>query len=427
MIILRLIGENMPGIMTALSAASKIIEVIAGSNSNMTEKEIADAIKKTATKTSLIMTDGSITKLVSQTLVEPVAIVTKDLKQEDIIQKVLELNTDIFAGFYMQAYEILKNLHGVPNRTIVNILGTDNSSIGKVMTDTVLGYLPKLSTLSHESFDFCDDLFKEGKFSLSIEDAKDDKINAYDDELKKLKQELELAKQPTPDGKHSTELKANENLYATLVRNIELVMDTKHTTVHGEKSHKIILPITIKTHIIFTDIDSVLRMLAPNNHNKSFSYRLDEYRSGAIGMSDLLFAGDLIKEYKDNKLKDKDGLIALLQQRTLSANTKMVSGGVAGFEKFYNMFIISGADQIRLEKQLGGKLHNEAYKQRFMEQGGGLLLTVIDQDYERIVTYTKDIRGITDISFKALLKRNSKSNDFEEIVKAILTNRAPVF
>lgn len=410
----------MAGIITAVSAVSKIIETISGANSNMSEKELGDLIKKTAQKTQLIMTDGSITKLLSDTIVEPVAIVSKSLRQEDIVQKVLELNTDIFTGFYMQAYEILKNLYGQNSQTAVKLLGTDNSSIGGVMKNMALDNLPKLATLSHESFDFMSDL--TGSMRLSIEMTKDEK-DLFDKQAIALKElnakEAKLAANFNKDKNDSR----NELYGAVLQRSIELTLSVNV----NDYAHKIILPMTIKTHVIFTDIESVIRMLAPNNHDKSFTYRLDEYMSGGIGLSDLIFASDLINEYKQNKLKDKDGLISLLNQRSISANTKAVNGGVVGYEKYYNMFVISSDDQIKLEKQLGGKLNNEAYKQRFLSQGGGLLLTIIDQDYERVIMFTKDIRGTSDLSFKALQKRNSKSNDFEEIIKAVLTNRSPVF
>ena len=44
-------------------------------------------------------------------------------------------------------------------------------------------------------------------------------------------------------------------------------------------------------------------MIEPRDMKKSFIYRLDEYKSGAIKFRDLIFAGDLIKSYKKNKIK----------------------------------------------------------------------------------------------------------------------------
>ncbi len=396
-------------IMAAISTIKGIIDIVNNVDKYAPKDEVAKHLKDAYKNMGLIMTDGSITKLVSQTIIEPVAIVSKDLRQEEIIQKVLEVNTDIFTGFYMQAYEILKNLYGLRSQTAVNILGTDNSSLtGVIMKNagTVASKaLPYIKELSTANFDFFSDLENGLNFNVSTENADMSNNNS----------------RPSRDSKYI----ADDNLSAILQRTVELVMDI----YDGDRLlQKIVLPMTIKTHVIFTDIDSILRLLTPNANDKTFGYRLDEYRSGAISLSDLIFATDLIKEYKKNKLDDKDGLLALLSKRTESANTKMIATkGIAGYEKNYNMFVITGTDQIKLEKQLHGKLSNEMYKQRFLEEGGGMLVTVVDQDHERVLIYTRDIRGQSDLSFRALQKRNSKSNDFEEIIKAVLTNRPPVF
>jgi hypothetical protein len=400
------------GIMAGLGLIKTILDVKRDLDSSTPPGEVAKRINEATKHIGLVMTDGSITKLVSQTIIEPIAIVSKDLRQEDIIQKVLELNTDIFTGFYMQAYEILKNLYGVNSQTVVKLLGTDNSSLVGLLVTKGGGYIagkavPSAEELMTEEFDFFSDLQNGLKFTMSIE-AKGDNDNNM------------KTSRPSLDSKSTSD----DNLSGILQRQVELVIDVGSD---GD-THKIILPMTIKTHVIFTDVDSIIRLLTPNAYDKSFGYRLDEYRSGAISLTDLVFATDLIKEYKQNKLADKDGLITLLNRRTESGNSKMVATkGIAGFEKNYNMFVITAYDQVKIEKQLHGKLANEVYKQKFLEQGGGLLVTIIDQDHERILMYTRDIRGTSDLSFRALQKRNAKSNDFEEIIKAILTNRPPVF
>ena len=169
-------------------------------------------------------------------------------------------------------------------------------------------------------------------------------------------------------------------------------------------------------------------MLKPNDRTKKFGYRLDEYKSGAISLRELIFCGDLIKSYKNNKLKDKDGLISIIKQREESANSKLISTReMVGFEKYYNMLIVTADEKILLSKHVGGDILNEKYKQELMTQAHALTLSVIDPDYERVYILTKDIRGRSDVTFKAIARKSNKESDATDIMKAILANRPPVF
>lgn len=216
-----------------------------------------------------------------------------------------------------------------------------------------------------------------------------------------------------------------ENLYYVNHRDLNLTMEVKDK--NGVSSRTIIIPITVKTHIIVTSTDNILNMLKPNDKTKKFGYRLDEWRSGAISLRELIFCGDLIQSYKKNKLKDKDGLINIIKKREESANSKIISSEMIGFEKFYNMLIVTAEEKVLLNKHIGGDILNEKYKQELLTEAHALTLSVVDQDYERVYILTKDIRGKSDVTFKSINKSNNKNSDLEGIVKALMSNRPPVF
>lgn len=230
--------------------------------------------------------------------------------------------------------------------------------------------------------------------------------------------------------------KVAENLYAIHTRELNVTLNVSNgqmmkNDTTGEKkyvglvSRTIVIPITIKANIIVTDISNIINMLKPNDRTKKFGYRLDEWRSGSISLRELIFCGDLIKAYKGNKLSDKDGLLSIIKRREESANSKLLTSGVIGFEKFYNMLITSADEKIALNKHVGGNIDNERYKEELLTEAHALTLTTVDQDYERCQIVTKDIRGKSEISFKALKKK--KDNDLTDIYKALVANKAPVF
>lgn len=216
-----------------------------------------------------------------------------------------------------------------------------------------------------------------------------------------------------------------ENLYYINHRDLSVKVDM---ITKDHMTRTLVIPITIKTNIIVTHFDNIINMLKPNDRTKKFSYRLDEYKAGAISLRELLFCGDLIKSYKKNKLKDKEGLLDIIKKREESANSKLISTGeMVGFEKYYNMLIVTADEKVLLSKHIGGDILNEKYKQELLSQAHALTLSVIDPDYERVYILTKDIRGKSDVTFKAIAKKSNKESDTADILKAMMANRPPVF
>lgn len=155
---------------------------------------------------------------------------------------------------------------------------------------------------------------------------------------------------PTIGSDDSLNKISDQPTYGLMQRNLEIIVSAESKTTMGGKTvdtgtSQIVIPVTIKALIVYAGTDSILNMLAPNSRDKRFGSRLDEYRAGAITFKELMFAGDLIKQYKQNRLKDKEGLLKLTNERIVSANAKIIENGVVGFEKYYNMLILINEDK----------------------------------------------------------------------------------
>lgn len=403
----------MAGIFTAVNTISAIFNA-AMDTKGKDIKEFPKEMFKNMTNPPIISTDGSITKFLSSFIVEPVVILTKDVKKTEIADKLVILNTDIFSSFYMQAFYVLTNMYRLDATMAVKVLGTDNS--GVFSKSTAIGALKAANALNKSGFlkistserDYLGELASESNRYLSFSCEGDDDKN----------------KDPVKYRNNKVGELESENLYYIHHRDIKLTISTKDQ--HGN-TKDIIIPITIKTHIIATTIDQILNMLKPNDRTKSFSYRLDEWRAGAISLKELIFCGDLIKSYKQNKLKDKDGLLNIIKQREESANAKALDTRMVGFEKYYNMLLVTADEKVLLNKHIGGDILNERYKQDLMNQAHALTLSVVDEDYERVYILTKDIRGRSDVTFKSIAKKSNKESESAEIVKALMSNKPPVF
>jgi len=447
----------MAGILAAVASAVKVLDVV--SSGDNIPKDLLEVLNSKEYR--LIKTDGSIIKLLNKYIVEPTIVVSNDLRQEDVIEKIIQLESDMFAGFYMQAFNVMTNVDDLSFPVAFDSLSTDTGGLTRALLSG--------ATLAVEDRDYLKEIFEDG-FTLSIEaagkygprtnprhakpknkidqatalrasefqhrknmdennakyKAEQDKKNfEYKEKMDaqrrqdEIDKENRLAKNPNYNAAVSSNMKDLE-VPAGIQRYIDITVKAKNGT-------ELIIPVLIKANILFTSITNIMNVLETNSYEKSFGARFDDYRAGAISLVDLIFAGDLIKEYKDNRLKDKDDLLKVINSRVTSANSKMIDNKFAGFEKYYNMYIVTESDKIRIENKLKGKLKNDRTKQKFLEQTYGLAVTVVDRDHERVRIALKDLRGATDITYRGLSKACKGGNDIEQIVKSLMVGKPPVF
>ena len=421
----------MSGIVAAAGVVGSILKRVRDSGD---DADLLSIVKGSDIK--LMKADGSMLKLLGKYIVEPVIVVSNDLRHEEILDKVLELHTDMFTGFYMQMFSILTNQYGVDSNIAIDALATDSSGLSKVMLKGAV-----LALENNEEDFFRDVIEGEIRLSTEVDEGKLRKVltvmqggikdskstgakNSADIETLKNKANRKVHGKRQATGRISD----NElNVPSAIVRSIELVIT--NNIIDGGKvgTFDIVIPITVKTHVLFTDRDNIVNALAPGGDNATFSAGLDDYRSGAKSLLDFITGSSLVKEYKKTKLKDKDGLLALINARRISANSKAVTTGFVGFEKYYNMFVISAYDKAVIEKTLRGKLSSSKVKEKLLTQLLGLSVTVMDSDAERIRIAYKDLKGVTDLSYKGAIKAAKGGSDVSEIIKAFMANKPPVY
>lgn len=417
-------------ILGVVSAAVGILD--SNDDAKVIAGKMTDLVKQNKNLAINLMANGSMTKIIGDYIIEPTAIVSNDVKTDAVTEKILELDMNIFASFYMQVFDILTKINGMGVTSTINLLATSKSiptEIIKVMSSNI--------SASLADFDFAGNIFAYDKLPSITITGKDDMKTMINFSIESLGIEndggLKLGsyvKQPKNDNEKTEtgNIKVTENdvvksIPSMLQRSLNLEISI--TNDNGYKQI-ISIPILIKMRIIYTDFSNISNAVEPHNTDTKFWARWIDWRAGGISLADLLFSGDLIKKYKKNKIKDKDELLSLINNRNTAANIKVATNGMVGFEKYYNMLIISKDNQDLLEKIIRGKISNEKYKELIMDATGSLLMTVLDMDYERAVLYIKDISGTSDVSYKALTKKSGKYDDLSDIFKALIGNRPPV-
>lgn len=390
----------MSGIMTAVAVANAAMDVYKSMSSTQEFPAMMDERLKQSGQAGKILYsyDGSITKLLSDYIVEPTIVVSKELRDTEVLPKVIQAQVDVFASYYAQAFNVLANVYEQDPLTSVKLLASSGkdtySTLKDMATDAVL---KDLATESYTQDLLC----------VSMED-KDNKRPSFPT----------IANQTDKGG----------YLYALYTRQFEVSVNGHYKNVEGKDNNaKIIIPITIRANVIFTSYDNIENILGPNNDKKSFWYRWNEYLSGGISFMDLVTAGDLVREYKKNRLLDSENILQFINAKKDTAAAKGLFNNSFGFEYLYNMYILTIEDRARLSKYLGGNVANDKFKEKFLSQASGMVLTTVDNDYEKVIFQIKDLHGETIVPYSALNKRKGDSSDLAEIFKALMVNKQPTF
>lgn len=351
--------------------------------------------------------DGKITKLLANYIVEPVIIVSKDsMQEEEVIDSVLNMNTDVFTSFYVKAFDIMTKIHGMDNTTAIDILNTDNGGLTRILDNAISTGKDALLNISNEdntldallddTVDYLNDYSKDTVVSNESSDT-DSRFNKMKDQL----------------------------LSTTMQRDIMVSLNITNTTKSGEAvTDTVKIPITIKAHIIIASYSNIKLMLDHNGERNSLINRIEEVKSGEIGLRDLIFPLDLIKEYREDKLKDHDQLLDLIRTRAHSASSKATDIGVVGYEKNYNMLVMTSDEKVRLDNLLKTDIYKERGKQKLLNAGAAMTATFLDNYNSTVTTLTSDIRGMSVVRYKSL-NRKKQDDSSQDILKNILRDKIP--
>lgn len=431
---------------------------------------------------------NTLTGITKNLIVEPTIIVSNNVRNSKIFDQLVALDMDLFTCFYTQAFQILTDVLGQAAISAIDVLST-NKYTGAAMERYVRNRVYKLVLESMDK-PFClGDLdFSNPIFMLNNEERKgleQEYRSIFNLEGNNGKPSLPGTVTPTPNnqqqnvpaganrqnnnGKNKdkdndekkwpsevTRSSAHgydrnaitdrismydgqiknmyESLNQVLVRTVNVkalrpdnVTGKPGTDGQGVLTKEFIIPITIIGTVKVVPIDEIIIAVSNYDFKKSFTYRLREWQSGGISLSDLIFATDLIKEYKANKLSKNSQLMTDIEDKRNTSNIRKAVTGIQGAEVSYNMIMVTDYELEMLEKAYNKKLDNFNSRQAFLKVMNAHNLSVVNDDAERINIYIADINGSMDIGFGKLQKRNDKDINMLEFFRAMAANTAPRF
>src|SRR5690606_15487449 len=119
-----------------------------------------------------------------------------------------------------------------------------------------------------------------------------------------------------------------------------------------------------------------------------------------------IFCQDLIDDHRRNLLRDKSGNY----QRTLERRNKnrltAVITGTPSLATASNLYVISEQTAKELENKIGGKLMDFKTRESVFKETYGMILTVVDTEWEQVTMFHRSIDAPTMFSIKELKRIN---------------------
>jgi len=385
-----------------------------------------------------VVTSGKITRLMSKFIMTPNIIIDKDLSYIDQsnLDKVIKTEINLFTGIVTNAFQVLASVYGSEPSVIIEKLGRDSnkdylSDINRVR-DLIDGI---------ESFDYvADALFNtDGILPIAGVEATQGGRNVRRNNGKggahvhikpniNVKPNINIAankkeggnkKDPINNTGDVTAQKLHKDANGFMnVYNIELNL----TTAKGEQ-RVITIPIIIYPNITYTDANTLVGNMLDSDVDKGFLDRIDQYRAGLVSLSDIIFATDLVKKYRDKKITNQNEVASYLNAVDKTTTVKELLHNKKSFSRNYNIYIFDINKKPLVEKQVKGSLFKNRYKDKLMNSLSAFSICFVDDAKEEVVNYVDDIPGFSALSYKMLSK--DKNDDVNSIMKDLFNGKQP--
>ena len=343
-----------------------------------------------------IESSGKITKLMSSFTYTPNIVVDNNLKymDEGHLRDLIKTELLAFSGILLQAFRVLSEVYSDRPSVIVNKMANH----GKVQ----YGDLVQGQNLYNavESFDYTKDLF-DGTGALPI--AGNEANWGGSDKANKIENNIAASK--------------DANIFVTTYE-VQITVETEN----GD-SRIIVLPVVIYPNIIYTDANSFLNNMVESNNGKHLFERIDDYRAGVISLSDLVFATDLVKKYKEKKIKNDNDFSKYLNKVDKVSTFKDLFYGHNSFHKNFNIYILDMSNKSLIEKELRGSIYVDRYKNKLTDTLAAFSVTLVDTEDEEVVILLDSIPGFTTLNFNMLKKE--KETKIEDVMKELVKNKQP--
>lgn len=160
---------------------------------------------------------------------------------------------------------------------------------------------------------------------------------------------------------------------------------------------------------------------------QQFKERWHGWRSGELRLvRDIMLAQDLIEKHRKNLMEDTTGYYQSQRKedrRHFWSSLLTRDPSVAGAS---SIFVMTSETARELERKMRGSLDRYSDREKLFSRTRGMLLVVVDQDWEQVTIYHRSIKDPTEVTVSEIKRLNKKGGpDIMEILQAFRQSRTP--
>lgn len=364
----------------------------------------------------------SLIETTSMLRVEPLTVISRDALTVDYLQDVMQTLFSLFTGYYMLGLSVVGNIH---DSRVVKTLGRLNPNVD---SDTLFLSTENFKTPYLNGLSTCVEAYTHRLPTSKNKYAIEDTLTILQN--KAISQEADTIDK-------TTSLKGGDFKYINDPANLAVgkfidVKLTFKTEISKGKDKDIVdisssIPINIRLIPAIVNNKQMDAILSLKSTDVSLTERFHSWWGGEISFSDLMFASDLIDEYRKNLIEDETGIMEEIATRVTKAKAMGFVNGTS-LVSASSIFVITDSVVKSIEYKMGGKFKNKSVRDKVFEGTYAMIIAVIDREWDTITFYYRGIDRGTECTVKDIKKISKTSdNDIMSIFKALTSSNAPSF
>lgn len=359
--------------------------------------------------------------------VEPITLISSSLAGTKDLYTILHGVLNIYTGYYLQAVNILSTQ--IYDARILKILDKTNPdrdlktflTTGNLAFENVPTTYEAIQTLALEDAKFKLPMMKSGG-KIAIESMQLDDFGVSDDNSHHR------------DAFGAAELKIDsfDKLGLTVGKVVQVEFaanfndNSRNPTFKGGVTR---VPVIVKLDTMVTSSEVITSIATANTDEITFGSRFKDAIRGRISfIKDFLLCSDLIRAQKKTMIKDVNGFYSQLLKRVNNSKVYSALSGNISMAGISAIYVMSEQEEADIQRKIGGKLTNKTTRDIVFDNTSAMMLVVIDNEWERVSIFIRDIDGFSQNSFDSFKNSTDKQNSvLMDYMKAFSMNTPPSF
>lgn len=366
-----------------------------------TIKDVYDSISKYG---GIVNNSRSLVDLTKPLRVEPYTIVDSSLTYVDFMPEVMQSLQSAFTGFWLLAVDMVSSMQGAKALSILDQINPSRDA----------GF-SEFAQRIHQSFS------REALY-WSAEAYRFGFPTNHSWQVRKAAAEA---------AENGNRMPTNDTLGKSVGQNVNevanLSLGKMVSVTVGDKDQRQDVRVAIRLMVAEAPGETLLNIVQDKSAANSFRERLFDYRMGRIGLLDLVFCRDLIRERRRQLMRDKNGVYNEVRSRQLAHKSAGIASGNTSAAEASNLVVLSSELCNDIQARLGLDINDFADRTKIFENLNAMIIVRVDRLNMRVTFFYDGIRQHSSMGVNDIRISNKKQGgpDIMDIFSALKEGSAP--